>query len=275
MEGKAEVAVPVKFRRKPRKVRSIYSYKAPKTERKEVDLEAYLIEQTPEPTTADVPSQTVQPESWLPLPDHEEYIPTKTGVDCATQVDTDGIFNFDFEVQPLLDVLVWKTLEAAEIEVEEEEEMKALVERRGELEEMVREEANRVAMLEKMEVERRRQAEEKMQIERERVAQETQLNEKLEARMTAKSMLREVVKSTYQGLRESGYFVEPVVQEVQKLFLPSLLRQAADLVRAFLFLVATCQIFPMMMMMMCGCLCTVCDDDDVVFCVVIRVIFVL
>ena len=49
-------------RKKPRKVRNIYAYKAPKPERREVDLSAHLEEQTPLPVSAGVGTQTVAEE---------------------------------------------------------------------------------------------------------------------------------------------------------------------------------------------------------------------
>ena len=67
---------------------------------------------------------------WLPLPDPAPYVPSKTGVDRAVQVDVRGLFNFDYEVEPLLEVLVGKTLETAELEVAEEQEMLELEEKK-------------------------------------------------------------------------------------------------------------------------------------------------
>jgi hypothetical protein len=55
------------------------------------------------------------------------YIPRKTGIDAATQIEgEDQLFNFDFEVAPLLSVLVGKTMEQALMEVEEHAELEAI-----------------------------------------------------------------------------------------------------------------------------------------------------
>jgi radial spoke head protein 3 len=54
------------------------------------------------------------------------FVPQKSGIDAATQVYDGELFDFEFEVQPLLEVLVGKTIEQALIEVHEEEELKAL-----------------------------------------------------------------------------------------------------------------------------------------------------
>lgn len=54
------------------------------------------------------------------------YIPQKSGVDVATQVYDGELFDFDVEVEPILDVLVGKTIEQALMEVMEEEELDML-----------------------------------------------------------------------------------------------------------------------------------------------------
>jgi hypothetical protein len=54
------------------------------------------------------------------------YIPQKSGVDAATQVKEGELFDFDFEVGPLLEVMVGKTIEQALMEVHEEEELEML-----------------------------------------------------------------------------------------------------------------------------------------------------
>lgn len=56
------------------------------------------------------------------------YIPKKTGVDVYCQVENDELFDFDREVQPILDILVTKTLEQSVLELEEEHEIKNMEE---------------------------------------------------------------------------------------------------------------------------------------------------
>ena len=51
------------------------------------------------------------------------YIPKKTGIDAFTQVENDELFNFDREVEPIVQVLVSKTIEQAMLEVQEEDEL--------------------------------------------------------------------------------------------------------------------------------------------------------
>ena len=50
----------------------------------------------------------------------------KTGLERDTQIEEGDLFDFDFEVEPMLEVLVGKTLEQGLMEVMEEEELATL-----------------------------------------------------------------------------------------------------------------------------------------------------
>ena len=51
------------------------------------------------------------------------YIAKKTGIDKITQIEDYDLFDYDREVQPILNVLLSKTVEQALLEVEEETEI--------------------------------------------------------------------------------------------------------------------------------------------------------
>ena len=51
------------------------------------------------------------------------YVPKKTGIDKITQIEDYDLFDYDREVQPILNVLLTKTVEQALLEVEEETEI--------------------------------------------------------------------------------------------------------------------------------------------------------
>ena len=68
----------------------------------------------------------------MPRPEEPPYVPKKTGIDAETQIESD-LFDFDYEVAPMLSVIVDKTLEQALLEVEEEEELRAIRERKSEM----------------------------------------------------------------------------------------------------------------------------------------------
>lgn len=52
------------------------------------------------------------------------YMPEKLGKDKETQIWDSDIFNFDKEVEPILNVICNKTLQISALEVREEEELK-------------------------------------------------------------------------------------------------------------------------------------------------------
>ncbi len=89
-----------------------------------VDISANLVEQKEE-TTFQV--QTTQTSNFKEAPPCPPYVPKKTGIDCSTQIeDIDNLFDFDAQVEPILDVIVSKTLEQALVEVRQEEELELL-----------------------------------------------------------------------------------------------------------------------------------------------------
>jgi hypothetical protein len=90
-----------------------------------VDISGSLVEQEAPAVLAVAQSQT---SAFVPRPEAPPYVPRKTGVDRATQIEPeDHLFDFDREVEPLLDVLVSKTLEQSLLEVNREEELAHLL----------------------------------------------------------------------------------------------------------------------------------------------------
>jgi len=47
----------------------------------------------------------------MPRPATPPYIPKKTGIDKITQIEDYDLFDYDREVQPILNVLLSKTVE--------------------------------------------------------------------------------------------------------------------------------------------------------------------
>ena len=72
------------------------------------------------PEEVDVKTQT---DEFLPKPPSPKYVPKKTGFNQGTQIGDYDLFDYDREVQPILNVLLTKTCEQAILEVEEETEL--------------------------------------------------------------------------------------------------------------------------------------------------------
>ena len=87
-----------------------------------------MVEQETPIATRDESEQT---DVFRPKPIEREYytrnLPKKRGIDASTQIETeDNLFDFDWEVEPLLNVLIGKNLELDLMEVEEEAELEAI-----------------------------------------------------------------------------------------------------------------------------------------------------
>lgn len=90
----------------------------------EVDLTYFLTDQKDvKPQESEIITQT---DAFLPKPPSPKYVPKKTGIDVTTQIWDGDLFIFDEEVEPILNVLTFKTLEQALLEVEEESEFDAM-----------------------------------------------------------------------------------------------------------------------------------------------------
>lgn len=96
----------------------------------EVDLTFFLTEQNKtQPEEANVKIQT---DVFQPKPPTPTYVPKKTGIDKITQIGDFDLFDYDREVQPILNVLLTKTVEQALLEVEEETELEEIRKYRAE-----------------------------------------------------------------------------------------------------------------------------------------------
>lgn len=63
---------------------------------------------------------------FMDRPPSPLFVPLKSGVDSATQIYEGELFDFDVEVEAILEVLVGKVVEQGWMEVLEEEELLAL-----------------------------------------------------------------------------------------------------------------------------------------------------
>lgn len=116
-------SVPRKKRKPPEP--SLFDGPLPEKDRIPVDLTPFLVAKEEVVHTDTVEAQT---DEFLPEVPPEHYKPQKTGVDVSTQVEDGELFNFDFEVEPILDVLISKTLEQATMETQEEHELSEMTE---------------------------------------------------------------------------------------------------------------------------------------------------
>ncbi|KAM3141691.1 hypothetical protein pb186bvf_006296 [Paramecium bursaria] len=113
------------FKKKPKK-EELYDIKATANPKIQVNLMFFLTDSAGTIQTTTIPVET-QTDEFKPKPKEPDYVPKKTGIDAATQVEDYELFDFDREVTPILDVICTKTLEQACLEIEQEEEYQAMI----------------------------------------------------------------------------------------------------------------------------------------------------
>ncbi|CAM9695419.1 unnamed protein product, partial [Ectocarpus sp. 8 AP-2014] len=82
----------------------------------DAQTEEFLEELTDRPVETSIETQT---EAFMDRPSSPLFVPAKSGVDADTQVVVGELFDFDLEVEPILEVLVGKTLELSVLELME------------------------------------------------------------------------------------------------------------------------------------------------------------
>lgn len=168
----------------------------------EMQTEVFLEEITDRVAEADIDTQT---DPFIDRPPSPHYIPQKTGVDKETQILEGELFNFDLEVEPILEVLVGKTLEQSMMEVLEEEELANMRAHQQKFEQLRNAELAETQRMEAAEKRRVDEKERRKAQERARVQKEQQAKEKLAARSFAQEYLRGLQSSVFGSLREAGY----------------------------------------------------------------------
>merc|ERR1719310_2455536 len=103
--------------------------------RKHMDIQtdSYLEELTERTVEFEAETQT---DFLLDRPPSPLFMPAKVGVDIETQIEDGELFDFDTEVEPVLEVLVGKTLEQSMMEVLEEEELDSIRRHQEEFEQL-------------------------------------------------------------------------------------------------------------------------------------------
>lgn len=190
----------------------------------EVQTDLYLEELTEKAQETDMQTQT---DAFLDRPPSPLFIPAKTGVDIATQIEEGELFDFDLEVQPILEVLVGKTIEQSLLEVMEEEELKAIRSQQKKFQDIRNAELAEQQRLEEQSKRRREEKERRVRQQREVIQKETETVEKMAATNYAKNYLQDLVPEVFDSLESSGYFFDVVEREVESDFMPWLMGEVS------------------------------------------------
>lgn len=183
----------------------------------EVDLSAFLIE---EEKPVDVAVMQTQTDVFQPRPPSPDYVPRRTGVDVATQILSGDLWDYNREIDLILDVITGKTLEQSMMEVQEEEELAALKAHQDHFEAL--EEANRDA-IKKMELAESTLFAERQELlrkARKKAENELRVRNKVHATLFADSFLDGLEDTALDSLAERGYFFDPLERTVELDFMP-------------------------------------------------------
>lgn len=190
----------------------------------DVQTDEYLEELTDGVEEVDRNTQT---DLFMDRPPEPEFVPMKVGLDAETQIWEGELFDFDMEVEPILETLVGKVLEQGTMEVQEEEELAAL---RAHQEHFEQVRSAELAAAQRMEAAEKRKQEEKerrLAQERERLDREATLRKKVAASTFARGLLHGMARTAFSSLRDGGHFHDPVRNEIATNFLPSLFNDAS------------------------------------------------
>ncbi|XP_017267352.1 radial spoke head protein 3 homolog [Kryptolebias marmoratus] len=167
-----------------------------------------------------------QTDEFLDRPATPLFIPAKTGKDAETQIEEGELFNFDTEVQPILEVLVGKTVEQSLLEVMEEEELACLRAQQRAFEELRNNELAEVQRLQEQERRRREEKERRIAQQKEVLKKERETAEKVAALVYTQQYLSSLLPAVFGSLRDHGYFYDPVEKDIETNFLPWLVAEA-------------------------------------------------
>lgn len=190
-----------------------------------MQTENFLEELTDKPVEADAETQT---SAFMDRPMSPLFVAATTGRDHATQIQPGDLFDFDLEVEPLLEVLVGKTIHVAMLELVQEEELEAIRRQQQEFEAVRNVE---LAEVQRLEAEARRKHEEKERRvlqEKRRVAERLSLDEKIAARAFSQDYLSSLREGVMSELMSEGYFYDPIKREVEEVYMVELLRGVAN-----------------------------------------------
>ncbi|GFU22073.1 radial spoke head protein 3 homolog [Nephila pilipes] len=189
-----------------------------------VQTDLYLEELCDVVEEADAQCET---DPFLDRPPSPLFIPAKSGPDVATQIYPGDLFDFDEEVEPLLEALVGQTIEQALIEIMAEEELAVLSDLQMDYEARRNAEVAEVKRLEEQERRLFEEKEKRIKEQEEAILLEDEVAQKIVACIFSQNYLSELVPQVYKKLEAEGYFEteDPEMLDIEETFWPWLMNE--------------------------------------------------
>mmetsp|Transcript_9268 Transcript_9268/g.13771 ORF Transcript_9268/g.13771 Transcript_9268/m.13771 type:complete len:648 (+) Transcript_9268:21-1964(+) len=189
-------------------------------------------EQEPQVEYLDLPdpgtSNLTQGEFFIDKPPTPVYVPPEEGTDQFTQVEDGELFDFDMEVDPILEVLVAKSIEQASVEVSEEANHQNILKHKRNFEQIRNAELLEIQRLENQDNRRQEEATRRDLQAATRRDQMRLAHQKFVCRIVSKRFLQGIATRSLRDLENLGTYADPSVTSLQDQMLPYLLKQASN-----------------------------------------------
>uniref|UniRef100_A0A7S1RFT0 Radial spoke protein 3 n=1 Tax=Alexandrium catenella TaxID=2925 RepID=A0A7S1RFT0_ALECA len=195
--------------------------------RKHMDIQtdSYLEELTERTVEFEAETQT---DFLLDRPPSPLFMPAKIGCDVETQIEDGELFDFDMECEPVLEVLVGKTLEQGMMEVLEEEELESLRRHQEDFEKRRNAELLEVQRMEAAEKRRQEEMQRRLQQQASQREQDLSIMRKVVSRSIAAAHLSSLKDRALAHLLDAGIFADAVQLAVDNHFMPQLLQLVTE-----------------------------------------------
>ena len=173
----------------------------PKPERvhQGIDIFRNLIEEEKKVSKVDQGIQSDEIE-YDEIENEKPFLPQKLGKDEATQILDGDLFDFDKDVQPLLTVVVGKTLEQSLLELEQEQEIENLRQAKLMYSKKRNDDSKRIKNLEEKEIQKKYNNDAKKEIRKQMRETRKKTQKQLISRFISKTYLRDLAKNSYADL---------------------------------------------------------------------------
>ncbi|CAE7571309.1 RSP3 [Symbiodinium natans] len=198
--------------------------------RKHMDIQtdSYLEKLTDRVVEFEAETQT---DFILDRPPSPLFMPAKIGIDIETQIEDGELFDFDVECEPVLEVLVGKTLEQSMMEVLEEEELASLQRHQEDFEKRRNAELLEVQRMEAAEKRRADEVQRRVAQQAARHEQDICTMRKVLARQIASEHLQGLKGRLLQNLEDAGVFADVGSMAVETKFMPGLLQAVVQQIK--------------------------------------------
>lgn len=187
----------------------------------DIQTDSYLEELTERTVEFEAETQT---DFLLDRPPSPLFMPAKIGMDMETQIEEGELFDFDVEVEPVLEVLVGKTLEQSMMEVLEEEELESLRRHQEDFEQRRNVQLLEVQRMEAAEKRRADEMERRMNQQAAQRERDLSTMRKVVSRTIASAHLSSLRDRALAHLLDAGVFADNVQLAVETNFVPQLVQ---------------------------------------------------